>query len=196
MTFRCTRLDSVLSGNSGYGMSEPEAEVVSSGTPNRLGYGVTLTLRLPRDRLSVPVTRHLARYALTEVGVLEEIVDDIELALAEACANVLTHSGPGDSYDVSMTIDPDICEIRVIDIGHGFDHVTVMETADLGTPDLNAERGRGLGLMLALVDHIELRSEPESGTLVRLVKTLKFDEEAAARRLLFQALHPSDAAPE
>jgi serine/threonine-protein kinase RsbW len=160
--------------------------------PMRLGYGVMLTLRLPRDSLSVPVIRHLTRYALTEVGVLDEVTDDVELAVAEACANVLTHSGPGDSYDVSVTIGPDECEIRVVDIGHGFDHVSVLETVDLGTPDLNAERGRGLGLMHAFVDHVELRSEPESGTLVRLVKTLKFDHSAAARRLLFQALHAGE----
>jgi serine/threonine-protein kinase RsbW len=151
-----------------------------------------LALRLPRDAMSVPVIRHLVRYALTEVGVLDTISDDIELAVAEACANVLRHSGPGDSYDVSVTIGPEDCEIRVIDIGHGFDHATVMETADLATPDLHAERGRGLGLMQALVDHIELASEPETGTLVRLVKSLSFDEDSAARRLLFQALHPSE----
>jgi serine/threonine-protein kinase RsbW len=173
-------------------MKTPGADVVSSGMPMRFGYGVMLTLRLPRDRLSVPVIRHLTRYALTEVGVRDDVSDDIELVAAEACANVLTHSGPGDSYEVSVTIGPAECEIRVVDIGHGFDHVSVLETADLGRPDLNAERGRGLGLMHALVDHVELRSEPESGTLVRLVKTLKFDEAAASRRLLFQALHAGD----
>jgi serine/threonine-protein kinase RsbW len=156
-------------------------------------YGVSLGLRLPRDALSVPVIRHLVRYALTEVGVLEHVSDDIELALAEACTNVLNHSGPGDSYDVSVTIGPEVCEIRVIDIGHGFDHATVLEASDLGTPDLNAERGRGLGLMHALVDHVELRSVPESGTLVRLIKKLDFDDAAAAERLLFQALHPPTA---
>ncbi len=156
------------------------------------GYGVSLGLRLPRDAISVPVIRHLVSYALTEVGVVEAVSHDIELALTEACANVLRHAGPGDSYDVLVTISPEICEIRVVDIGHGFDHATVMETADLGTPDLNAERGRGLGLMHALVDDVELHSEPETGTLVRLVKKLEFDDSAAARRLLFQALHQSE----
>lgn len=175
-------------------MMGPGADVVSARPPTRFGYGVMLTVRLPRDRLSVPVSRHLVRYALNEVGVIDDVADDIELALAEACTNVLTHSGPGDSYDVSVTIDPEVCEIRVIDVGHGFDHVSVMEAADLANPDLSAERGRGLGLMLAVVDQVELRSEPESGTLVRLVKTLRFDENAAARRLLFQALHPAEAA--
>lgn len=154
------------------------------------GYGVTLTVCLPRDALSVPVVRHLVRYALDEVGVLPAISHDVELALSEACSNVLRHAGPGDAYDVSVEVGPERCQLRIVDIGHGFDHETVGEresTRDM----LSAEQGRGLGLMRALVDEIELSSAPEQGTLVRLVKDLKFDDDAPARRLLFQALHPA-----
>ena len=149
------------------------------------GYGVMLAIRLPRDALSVPVIRRLVGDALKEVGVLESISHDIQLALTEACTNVLDHSGPGDAYDVTVTIGPEECELRIIDIGHGFDHATVSTTED----ELTAEQGRGIGLMHALVDHIELRSVPEAGTLVHLVKQLDFDPSAPAQRLLFQALH-------
>lgn len=37
--------------------------------------------------------------------------------------------------------------------------------------------------MHALVDQVRLESEPERGTVVHLVKRLRFDESAAARRL-------------
>jgi serine/threonine-protein kinase RsbW len=154
----------------------------------QVGYGVMLSIRLPRDELSVPVIRHLVADALKQVGVLDEISYDIQLALTEACTNVLDHAGPGDAYEVTVTIRPDRCELRIIDIGHGFDHVSVTRPAP-DDAELTAERGRGLGLMHALVDHIELVSEPEAGTLVRLVKQLAFDPSAPARRLLFQALH-------
>jgi serine/threonine-protein kinase RsbW len=151
-----------------------------------------LAIRLPRDELSVPVIRHLVGDALKHIGVLDWVRTDIELALTEACTNVLDHSGPGDAYDVTVTIRPDRCELRIIDIGHGFDHSSVAGSDDVNA-DMTAEQGRGLGLMHALVDHIELVSEPEAGTLVRLVKQLAFDEEVAARRLLFRALHPESA---
>lgn len=37
----------------------------SGGQPvRRVGYGVNLAICLPRDALSVPVIRHLVRYAL------------------------------------------------------------------------------------------------------------------------------------
>ena len=163
--------------------------------PADAGYGLSLTIRLPRDAMSVPVIRHLVRYALDEVGVLDEISSDIEIALTEACANVLQHAGPGDAYDVSVRIAPARCELRVIDVGHGFDHTTVQ--SDKAMPDLAAERGRGFQLMHALVDHVELVSAPEEGTLVRLVKQLAFDPNAPARQLLVDAFHqpPAQAGP-
>ncbi|HWC34391.1 MAG TPA: ATP-binding protein [Mycobacteriales bacterium] len=171
----------------------PSDEV--SASPSRPpGYGVTLTVCLPRDALSVPIIRRLVRHALDEVGVLESISDDIGVALTEACANVLDHAGPGDAYDVAVTIGPTRCELRVVDIGRGFDHAAVAATSEQRTDHVD-ERGRGLGLMHALVDHIELVSEPEAGTLVRLVKQLAFDDDAPARRLLFQAMHPTPPDP-
>jgi serine/threonine-protein kinase RsbW len=91
---------------------------------------------------------------------------------------------------VTVAVGPDLCELRVVDVGHGFDHATVQ--SDSRTHDLDAERGRGLRLMHALVDHIELTSAPEEGTLVHLVKKLAFDDSAPARRVLFQALHQPD----
>jgi serine/threonine-protein kinase RsbW len=151
------------------------------------GYGLSIAICLPRDELSVPVIRHLVRHALDEVGVLDAISGDIEVALTEACANVLHHAGPGDSYEVVFAIGPDDCELRVVDVGRGFDHMSIRP--DPGANELHEERGRGLRLMHALVDRIELVSAPEEGTLVRLVKRLAFDDSAPARRLLLQALH-------
>ena len=140
---------------------------------------VALTLRLPRDRFSVPVVRHLTEYALLEVGAHAVDAHDIELALAEACANVLTHAGPGDVYDVEVIIGPYNCVIRVTDVGTGFDTATLPAMAGH-----DAESGRGLGLMHALMDHVRLESEPHGGTVVQLVKSLNFHEDAPARRLM------------
>lgn len=154
------------------------------------GYGVLLAICLPRDRFSVPFIRHLVRHALDQLGVLPEVSGDILVALTEACANVLDHAGPGDAYDVSVRIGPQRCELRVVDSGHGFDHASVTHRPQ-DAADLVAERGRGFRLMHALVDHVELASEPEAGTLVRLVRELAFDEAAPARRLLLPPVPPA-----
>lgn len=155
------------------------------------GFQVTLSLQLPRDRLSVPVTRHLVRAAMQEVGVVADDGHAVELAVTEACANVIDHSGPGDAYDVSVTISPTACHIRVVDVGRGFDHQA------LSTPQMaghDAEHGRGLALMHALVDQVRFESEPERGTVVHLVKLLTFDESSTARRLMREAARNAEAA--
>jgi serine/threonine-protein kinase RsbW len=148
------------------------------------GFRVGLSLRLPRDLLSVPVIRHLCTFALQEVGVIDDLIEDVALSLTEACANVIDHSGPGDAYDVELTIRPDACDIRVIDIGHGFD----AKSLDSVMVEPSAEEGRGISLMHALMDQVRFRSEPETGTIVHLVKRLRYDDEVPARRLLAESL--------
>jgi serine/threonine-protein kinase RsbW len=140
-------------------------------------FRIELSLRLPRDRLSVPVVRHLTQDALSDIGADPSDSHDIELALAEACANVLDHAGPGDAYDVDVIIGPYNCVIRVVNVGQGFDTQDAPPMAD---PD--AEAGRGVPLMRQLMDGVRVTSEPERGTVVQLVKNLRFDEDAPGRR--------------
>jgi anti-sigma regulatory factor (Ser/Thr protein kinase) len=161
----------------------PSEPVVDEGSPvGEKGFEVSVSLQLPRERLSVPVTRHLTRAALDEVGVLEEDAELVELALAEACGNVVEHSGPGDCYEVSMTVSAALAEIRVVDEGRGFDHRSL--GGEMADPD--AARGRGIALMHALVDQVLFESRPEVGTIVHLVKFLRFDESVPARRLMLE----------
>ncbi len=136
---------------------------------------INLELQLPRDEQSIPVVRHLCRHALKEVGVDPDCGADIEVALSEACTNVLKHAGPGEEYGVNFTLDQDHCAISVIDSGHGFDGRSARS-------DPSAERGRGIELMRALVDRVNFESTPEAGTVVHLEKQLAFVEESLAKR--------------
>lgn len=141
---------------------------------------IMLGLTLPRDRISIPVARHICRDALADVGVAPDCIHDIEIALSEACTNVLEHSGPGDEYRIEVTVDGRLCVIRVIDTGHGFDSASL---ADMGDR-LSDEGGRGVGLMRALVDRIEFISTPEEGTVVHLEKELELVDGSPGARLL------------
>jgi serine/threonine-protein kinase RsbW len=135
---------------------------------------LSLALTLPRDEQTVPVARHIVRGSMEQVGVDETCVYDVELALSEACTNVLLHSGPGDQYVVRLDLEDRIGVIRVIDVGHGFDAAR-LQAED---PITEAERGRGLGLMQALVDRVDLTSRREAGTIVTLEKVLTYRDEA------------------
>lgn len=136
-----------------------------------MGLGINLALELPRDSSTVPLVRHLTKHALWEIGVKRACVSDVELAVTEACANVVEHSSGDDIYVVEVKVTSTQCEIRVIDTGHGFDFASLQDRE----PGSEADRGRGVVLMKMLVDSIDFRSEPESGTIVHLVKALEFD---------------------
>ena len=140
---------------------------------------ITLALWFPREGPSVGIARHICRDALVSLGVSDGCVADIELAVTEACTNVLRHAASGShEYEVQVEIDERTCEIRVLDAGDNF-HVIEEERP----VPVTAETGRGLFLMRAMVDEFDLDHEPQAGTVVKLTKELAFDGSPAHRGL-------------
>lgn len=150
---------------------------------------ITYSLFLPRDELTVPVTRHIVRQSLDEIGIDGDCVHSVELALAEACTNVLKHSAADDEYEVSVEVDDLRCTIRVVDTGRGFDSAGLV-----GRPDASAEAGRGFELMQALVDNVKLTSRPEKGTIVHLEKELVLRDGSVFQQLLARHAPSGDGA--
>jgi serine/threonine-protein kinase RsbW len=139
---------------------------------------INMALLLPRDARTIPVARHICREALRELGVEAECVGDIEVALTEACTNVLEHSEAGNEYEVQVQLGESDCVIRVVDQGRGFDaEAPVQRAAD------HSENGRGITLMHALVDRVKFESRPEEGTIVHLEKALMYVEGAPVTAL-------------
>ena len=140
---------------------------------------IVFTLCLPRDRASVPVVRHLLHSSMEKLGVEGECVSDMELAVTEACTNVLQHAaGTDDDYEVAVEVNESTCEISVTDGGAGFDHGAFRDDAPA-----SAESGRGIQLMKALVDRVHFLSRPQAGTIVHLVKELELRENSVLRSL-------------
>ena len=138
-----------------------------------------LTLALPRDEFSVPVARRILSRSLDVLGVEAHVITDIELALTEACTNVLDHAAGTDEYEVSAGIDGTLCIIEVIDRGGGFDD----STKGLVDAEPSAEEGRGIQLIRALVDKVTFTSRPQVGTVVHLEKQLTWVDGAVIQRL-------------
>jgi serine/threonine-protein kinase RsbW len=82
---------------------------------------VRFCLVFPRETISVPVVRRVLGDTLYKLGVDEECVADLLLAVTEACTNVLRHSGPGRRYEVLATVGRNRCVLDVVDTGRGFD---------------------------------------------------------------------------
>ena len=94
---------------------------------------IAFTVHLPVDTGSVPFIRGLCRQALEHLDVERTVVDDISLALTEACANVVQHAGEHALYEVAVSIDDRQCRISVVDDGEGFDPATLPQ-GDERTP--------------------------------------------------------------
>ena len=129
---------------------------------------IAFTVHLPVDTGSVPFIRGLCRQALEHLDVERTVIDEISLALTEACANVVQHAGEHALYEVAVSIDDRQCRISVVDDGEGFD-AAMLPQGDERTP---LEDGRGLLLMQALVDRLDFRHESDGRHRVTLEKRL------------------------
>ncbi|WP_157936749.1 ATP-binding protein [Geodermatophilus chilensis] len=129
---------------------------------------IAFTVHLPVDTGSIPFIRGLCRQALVHLRIERAVIDEIALALTEACANVVQHGGDQAQYEVEVAIDDRLCRISVVDNGEGFDPATLPQQDERSPLD----GGRGLLLMQALVDRLDFRHEPDGRHLVTLEKRL------------------------
>jgi serine/threonine-protein kinase RsbW len=122
-------------------------------------------LSLPRDARYVGLLRAVAQSVLADLDAPLDASQDIQLALTEACGNVIRHATETAEYRVMLHVREDGCEVEVADSGPGFD------PPDLSSPPvaIDLESGRGVQLMNALVDDLEFHCDGDA-TRVRLVK--------------------------
>jgi anti-sigma regulatory factor (Ser/Thr protein kinase) len=116
-----------------------------------------VTRRFRRMAEAVPAARAFVRRWLPD----SEPAEGLVLAAAEALNNVVDHA-VGDAFTVAVDLDGTVATVTVVDVGPGFD---VPDDPEM--PDAFASRCRGLAMMHALADGVEIDSSPD-GTTVTL----------------------------
>lgn len=144
---------------------------------------VNWTLLLPREAESVGKARRMLRATATLAGMDPDVSYDLGVALTEACANVIEHAGAAEGYWVAAGISDDRCWIDVIDNGVGFAPRRLAEhtsTSKWQRTHLSAvplaetpEGGRGLMLIEALCDRVDIRNHPARGAMIHFERDLK-----------------------
>jgi len=131
-------------------------------------------LRIPCDPQYISVVRLVVAGIGARVGLTVDQIDDMKVAVSEACTNTIDHAFPSDesaSPPVPITIRfvPREGELRVEveDVGQGFEPDRVL--AATGEPP-SVEGGLGLYLIRQLADSVEVQSAPGSGTKVIMTK--------------------------
>jgi serine/threonine-protein kinase RsbW len=131
---------------------------------------IDVMLTLPRDTASVPLARHVVTAAMEAAGVTPDCVAEAEVAISEACTNVVVHASNGNRYDLRINISDEQVNVDVIDSGIGFGSRAV--------PDEPVAGGRGLALMTAFTDKATFDSITGGGGSVHLVKRLRWSDAA------------------
>jgi len=150
---------------------------------------IKIVLSLPRDAASVPVSRQVLVNCLETLGVMPDTRADIALALSEACANVILHAGPGDEYEVHANCRDGRCIIDVVNTGDRPEPAAPAPdagpAADAGPASPAAEHGRGLKIIDAVADNLQLTGNARNGTTItHFEKALDYLPGAAGSLLL------------
>jgi anti-anti-sigma factor len=119
-----------------------------------------LDLRLPADPAQLAGLRRMVLAWATDVGVAEETLDDLQLAVGEAVANAVEHA-----YREQT---PGTCAVR---LARGADGAIEARVEDDGTwrpvPADAGFRGRGLLLIRRLAEDVTVEQGPAGGTTIR-----------------------------
>jgi len=141
--------------------------------PEDAGVGEVIELEIPARAEFVALARLVvSALAASDSTLADERIDDLKLAVSEACTNAIeAHDAAGSDERVLVrcrTAD-DSLEVCVEDRGRGFDPSQLPDHPPVTDPDrLKFERGLGIPLIRALVDEVEFSSTGQ-GTAVRLV---------------------------
>jgi anti-sigma regulatory factor (Ser/Thr protein kinase) len=115
-------------------------------------------VELPTEPEALASMRAVLRRWLRHVDGSEHEIAEVVTACGEAATNAIEHAGTGVPFEIS---------------GHANGRTVEIEVRDHGgwRPPREGDRGRGISLMQALMDTVEVEPTPD-GTTVRMQRTL------------------------
>jgi serine/threonine-protein kinase RsbW len=130
--------------------------------PDLMGRTTTtdVKLTLPARPENVSVIRHVLGAFAEALLLPDELVEDLRLAVTEACTNVVRHAYPPDlpgPVEIAIVPTEDHVSVVVADRGRG-----------IGTSSDTNGPGLGLPLIAAIADEVELQPVPGGGSRVAM----------------------------
>ncbi len=136
----------------------------------------TFQLHVPSSTENLSMIRDFVGAIGERAGMSPGEQAKLELAVDEACTNVIEHAYGSDTtreVTVKARLDAEMIQIEIIDTGRGFDPAAI-EEADLEQMIRKRQSG-GLGLRLirSLMDEVQYQIVPGEKNELRMVKRLK-----------------------
>lgn len=131
------------------------------------------------DFLAISENEAFARAAvaafLTQLDPTIDEISDVKMAVSEAVTNAIVHGyGNMQGYvKINVNIENSIAEVEIIDDGKGIENVELARQP-LYTSSTEEERsGMGFTVMETFMDSLEVTSELNKGTKVKMTKAFK-----------------------
>jgi PAS domain S-box-containing protein len=125
-------------------------------------------VELPTEPEALASMRALLRRWLLHADGSEQEIAEVVTACGEAATNAIEHAGAGTPFEISGQVDGRRVEIAVRDFG-------------AWRAPREGDHGRGISLMRALMDSVDVLATPE-GTTVRMERTLSESNANGDRR--------------
>lgn len=129
-----------------------------------------ICMSIPTKSEYVSIARLTSSVIANKIGFNIEEIEDIKVAVGEACNNVVIHSKSDYStFDLEFFAEKESLTIKVIDNGNGFSYNEYKEP-NLSDPK---ENGLGIFIMKSLMDDLEIESKIGEGTLIKMTKYVR-----------------------
>jgi serine/threonine-protein kinase RsbW len=134
------------------------------------------TLHVPSSTENLVLIREFVATIGAQAGLEESDIGKLELAVDEACANVIEHAYGHDitkEVIVRATFDDETLRIDVEDTGRGFDPQSVRSEELERLVQERKSGGLGMRLMKSLMDEVHYEIAPGEKNELHMVKRLR-----------------------
>jgi len=130
-----------------------------------------IELSIPHRSEYVSMIRLTVTAIASSMGFDIEEIEDIKVALSEACSNAIRHGGCSaeENFIVQFIREQGSLTISVSDFGKGY---SVQTLQDPKLEELN-EGGLGIFIIKSLMDDVKIKTGSSQGTSITMIKNLR-----------------------
>lgn len=130
----------------------------------------TIKMEISANPDFVSIIRLTTSGIANKIGFSIDDIEDMKVAVSEACTNAIKHSSD-DRFYITFNILDDGLNIEIKDNGVG------CNIDLLGKPDLENPKENGLGIFIiqTLMDEVSIESSDNKGTIIKMTKYLGVD---------------------
>lgn len=134
------------------------------------------TLHVPSSTENLALIREFVTTVGTQAGLSEKDIAKLELAVDEACANVIEHAYGHDATKeviVRALYDGDAITFEIEDTGKGFDPTQIEQEELEQLIQKRKDGGLGMRLIKSLMDEVQYEIVPGQKNELRMTKRIR-----------------------